>query len=139
METIALATALFVFYLNLLCILFYDQEIEKTQVQLSPTSLSPTLSDYDEAFSVEPEEDEEQIQLNNIIQAISNFNKKELSKLCSPLGIKQTRTQQGKRVQLTVQMMRTEILKHCHLTPHKVIEVITDCFPEKITTSLLCN
>ena len=132
METIALATALFMFYLNLLCILFYDQEIEKDKVQLSSNYLLPTLSDYDEAFSVEPEEDEEQIQLNNIIQAIRSFNKKELSKLCSPLGIKQTRTQQGERRGLTAQMIRVEILQQYHCSPQKVRQVITDCFPEKL-------
>ena len=132
METIALATALFMFYLNLLCILFYDQEIEKDKVQLSSNYLLPTLSDYDEAFSVEPEEDEEQIKLNNITQAIRSFNKKELSKLCSPLGIKQTRTQQGKRRGLTAQMIRAEILQQYHCAPQQVIQAITNCFPEKL-------
>lgn len=134
MENLTLATALFVFYWGLLCILFYDQEIESIKGQPSPTSLSPTLSDYGKAFSVEPDEEEEQIQLNNIIQAIRSFNKKELRKLCSPLGIKQTRIQQGKRVPLTADMIRAEILQHCRCAPQQVIEAITDCLPEKITT-----
>ena len=129
-----LTITLFVFYFSFMCILFYNQELEITQVEstLNLVSVTPTLSDYAQAFSVEPDQEENQSQLDAINQIVQSSNKKQLRKLCSFLKIKQTRTEQGKRVELTAAQMKIEIIKHYHCYPHKVMETITTCLPEKL-------
>ena len=108
-----LTITLFVFYFSFMCILFYNQELEKIQVEstLNLVSAIPTLSDYAQAFSVEPDQEENQSQLDVITQVVQSSNKKQLRKLCSLLKIKQTRTEQGKRVELTAAQMKTEIIR----------------------------
>ena len=129
-----LTITLFVFYFSFMCILFYNQELEKIQVEstLNLVSAIPTLSDYAQAFSVEPDQEENQSQLDVITQVVQSSNKKQLRKLCSFLKIKQTRTEQGKRVELTAAQMKIEIIKYYHCDPHKVMETITTCLPEKL-------
>ena len=81
---------------------------------------------------MEPDKEENQLQLDVITQVVQSSNKKQLRKLCSLLKIKQTRTEQGKRVELTAAQMKTEVIKYYHCDPHKVMETITTCLPENI-------